>query len=684
MRRAGESDTGPAGVSGSAAGRLSDARNASQAGIEQTPPLFWRWLGRLGYYGLALLLVATGEIMRAGLVRLVGPGLPTYITFYPLVMVAALVGGWGPGLLATLATAVVAGYWLLPPTGLFKVESTVDLVGLVFFSAMGAFMSIVAQLYRRMRDHLEDLVILRTTALSRANEQLQERGDQLQTQSEELAESAQSLERERQVLQSVMDGARNSHLVYLDRDFNFVRVNEAYARTCGYTPQEMIGKNHFALYPHAENEAIFARVRDTGVPVQFRDKPFVFPDQPERGTTYWDWTLTPVKNGSGEVEGLVFSLFETTQRKRAEEALRESEERYRQLFQEDLTADFLCTPDGRVLLCNAAFGAVFGFSSADEAVGTSMLQLYIDPAERDSLLETLKRQGRLDRYEGWRKRRDGTPIYVVENLVGHFNDQGELYEIQGYIFDDTERKRAEEGLRELNATLESKVFQRTAELQDRARQLRELSLEVTEAESRERKRLAEILHDDLQQTLAAAKFHLGMVSSQCGNDEALQRTAEQVRQLLVDAIGKSRSLSHELSPPGPAHSDLRETFEWLASQMQTKHGLTVRVDVGDQIVVRSEPLKALLFKAAQEMLFNVIKHARVQEARLELRRRRQNLYLVVSDKGRGFDPRGPDSSAGSGLLSIRERVDLLGGRMKVRSARGKGTTFRIVVPNTAR
>jgi PAS domain S-box-containing protein len=139
-----------------------------------------------------------------------------------------------------------------------------------------------------------------------------------------LEETGRSLESQKNLLQYIIDSARNSHLVYLDRDFNFVRVNEAYARTCGYTPQEMVGKNHFALYPHEENEAIFARVRDTGVPVEFHDKPFFFPDQPDRGTTYWDWTLTPVKDPEGAVKGLVFSLFETTQRKRMEEDLRKS------------------------------------------------------------------------------------------------------------------------------------------------------------------------------------------------------------------------------------------------------------------------------------------------------------------------------------------------------------------------
>ncbi|HTZ17298.1 MAG TPA: ATP-binding protein, partial [Dissulfurispiraceae bacterium] len=127
---------------------------------------------------------------------------------------------------------------------------------------------------------------------------------------------------ERDLLRAVMNGARKSHLVYLDRDFNFVRVNETYASTCGYRPEEMIGKNHFALYPHPENETIFARVRDTGEAFEVHDKPFEFPDQPDRGITYWDWTLIPVKDSGDIVVGLVFSLFETTDRKRAEEEIK--------------------------------------------------------------------------------------------------------------------------------------------------------------------------------------------------------------------------------------------------------------------------------------------------------------------------------------------------------------------------
>ena len=147
---------------------------------------------------------------------------------------------------------------------------------------------------------------------------------QRKREEQERKKAEEALSRERSLLESVMQ-TTDVMLVLLDPQFNFLWVNPAYAETCQMKPEEMVGKNHFALYPNAENEAIFRMVRDTGKGVFYKDKPFVFPDQPERGVTYWDWSLAPVKNSCGDVEGLVFSLRETTKYKQVEEALQKSE-----------------------------------------------------------------------------------------------------------------------------------------------------------------------------------------------------------------------------------------------------------------------------------------------------------------------------------------------------------------------
>ena len=108
-------------------------------------------------------------------------------------------------------------------------------------------------------------------------------------------------------------------LVFLDKDFNFIRVNAAYAQACQRDVSQFPGHNHFDLYPNAENQAIFTRVAQTRIPYQAVAKAFVFPDHPEWGVTYWDWTLVPILDDTGAVEFLVFSLSDVTDRKKAED-----------------------------------------------------------------------------------------------------------------------------------------------------------------------------------------------------------------------------------------------------------------------------------------------------------------------------------------------------------------------------
>ncbi|MBN1661551.1 MAG: PAS domain-containing sensor histidine kinase [Anaerolineae bacterium] len=150
---------------------------------------------------------------------------------------------------------------------------------------------------------------------------------------EEIEKLAGNLAREWAILQTIMENTP-ANLAYLDAEFHFVRVNTAYARHAGYSEEDLLGRNHFDLFPNEENQAIFQRVRDTGEAVEFRAKPFEYADQPARGVTYWDWTLVPVKNPRGEVEGLVFSLLDVSDKVQAQETLRQQNEALQQLTHE--------------------------------------------------------------------------------------------------------------------------------------------------------------------------------------------------------------------------------------------------------------------------------------------------------------------------------------------------------------
>jgi PAS domain S-box-containing protein len=128
-------------------------------------------------------------------------------------------------------------------------------------------------------------------------------------------------------------------LVFLDKEFNFIRVNEAYAKACQRDTVEFAGHNHFELYPHEENQRIFEHVVRTKTPHQAFAKPFSFPDHPEWGVTYWDWTLVPILDNTGEVEFLVFSLKDVTKRKQAEIRILADQEKLRALTAELLMAE---------------------------------------------------------------------------------------------------------------------------------------------------------------------------------------------------------------------------------------------------------------------------------------------------------------------------------------------------------
>jgi PAS domain S-box-containing protein len=277
-----------------------------------------------------------------------------------------------------------------------------------------------------------------------------------------LAEDA--LIRERNVLQAVMNGAKNSHLVYLDRDFNFVRVNETYATNRGYRPEEMIGKNHFALYPDTENEATFTRVRDTGEAFEVHDKPFVFPDHPERGVTYWDWTLSPVKNDAGEVTGLVFSLFNTTSRKKAEDDLQASETQFRHLFEKQSVTMVLLDPvSGDILDVNDATAEFYGYSR-DTLRAMNIKQIDCSPPDEHEAITQKIRDRKINEFVTTHRLADGM-LRTVEVHVTHIflQDQDVSFSI---VHDITEREKAEAQLKTMNEELEQRVEQRTRELQE--------------------------------------------------------------------------------------------------------------------------------------------------------------------------------------------------------------------------
>ncbi|MDN5869731.1 MAG: response regulator [Nitrococcus sp.] len=237
-------------------------------------------------------------------------------------------------------------------------------------------------------------------------------------------------------------------------------------------------------------------------------------------------------------------------------------------------------------------------------------------------------------------------------------------------------------LRRLNEDLEQHAADRTADLEDLTERLRRLAAELTQTEQRERKRLADVIHNHLQQLLVGAKIWVHAAHAKSQEAQGRQPLA-QALSLLDQAIAESRSLSVQLRPPALYESGLIAALRWLTGWMKETHGLKVTLDLDHQAEPDLEHGAVLLFEAVRELLLNTVKHAEVDEAEVGLSRADgDRLCLSVADQGKGFDAAtvARQRSGGFGLFSIREQLYVMGGTLEMESSPGSGTSARLFLP----
>jgi PAS domain S-box-containing protein len=383
--------------------------------------------------------------------------------------------------------------------------------------------------------------------------------------------------------------------------------------------------------------------------------------------------------------------WDAVERARAEAALREHEEALRarrdqerdrevQLLLETATQGIVVVDaQATIVTANRALEAMFGWAPG-KLIGQSIERL-VPPAVRDAHAQywtgyfaepSARPMGVNAELVGQRK--DGS-TFPLEVSLNHVADAGGGHAI-AFVTDITERKRAAVALQE-----------RTIELEHRTAQLSRLASDLTLAEQHTREQLAKTLHDGLQQLLVGAALNLERHLTReeqrgAGPDDLLVRAKGHLDQ----ASAAARSLSLELFPPALHLVGLPAALTWLAGRTRNQYGLVVQVTADPLANSDRKDVRTLLFESVRELLFNAVKHARVDRVTLDLSLDRDNaLSITVADQGIGFDPgalaeRGKVGKAGFGLFSIRERLTLLGGRFDIESAPGQGTRFRLVAP----
>jgi two-component system sensor histidine kinase UhpB len=213
------------------------------------------------------------------------------------------------------------------------------------------------------------------------------------------------------------------------------------------------------------------------------------------------------------------------------------------------------------------------------------------------------------------------------------------------------------------------------------KEVRDLAGRLISAREGERTRIARDLHDDIGQRVASLSIALSRMQRQIPDAsnparQSLSDLEQQSTQLSADL----RHLSHELHPGALEHLGLLEALRERCDDFSQESGVSVRLDVSDVWREVSDTLALCLYRIAQEALRNVATHAKAQNVTISLEQRNGHVMMHVSDDGCGFDPTAKAGRKGLGLVSLNERVHMLGGALAVTAARGAGTRIAVTLP----
>lgn len=531
---------------------------------------------------------------------------------------------------------------------------------------------------RDLQSTIEDLQV--------SNEELRVANQEVIATNEELQSTNEELETSKEELQSV-----NEELTTVNNELQekVETLNKANSDMTNFLSSTQIatlfldGELRIKLFTPAATRVFRLIPSDVGRPISDMSLNLVDYDLPsdvhgveqsgspiEREVLHTDGSfylirIMPYRTPEDNPDGLILTFSDVTSLRRAEEQTR----RLATAVRAANDAVILFNLNGMIEFWNSGAETMYGWREA-EVMKKNLRDIV--PADRfqelfDSI-RNLKAGETISSFESQRLTRDGGVLDIWLTAAPVVNSAGKVEAFATVERDITDRKRAEKELKTLNEALEK-----------RAEQLRFLASELTLAEQHEQHRLAQILHDGLQQILVGAKFQVALLE----HNKDVPQVAAAVTNLIDEAINTSRSLTAELGPPILHRAGLIPGLKWLVDWMNAKYGFRVDLAVPETLEQLPESVFILLFQAARELLFNVVKHAGVKSAHVEVKGAEGFIQLIVEDKGAGFDTStltAGTNPKGIGLLSLRERLNMLGGSMDIDSSPGSGSRFLITMP----
>ena len=472
---------------------------------------------------------------------------------------------------------------------------------------------------------------------------------------------------DRERLASIVDSSQDA-IISKSLDGIITSWNRGAESIFGYQAEEVIGRHISIIIPPDridEMEAILREIRLGGTAGHIETK-----RQTKDGRVLdMSITISPIRDAVGKITGASKVGRDITAQKRAELALNESESRMRSVVDHIVDGIITINERGIIESFNPAAEQIFGYQAAI-AIGRKTNALIEDQDRRshNDFFEDCMARGKAGMIGIGREvvglRRDGS-TFPMELAVSEFQVEGKRY-FTGIARDITDRKRVEAELRENAATL-----------------VADLSRRLIRAQEDERRRIARELHDEVGQTLTAAKISLDGATSDL--DEASRVTRLSVSSnLVLRSLDQIRDLSRLLRPSLLDDLGLDAALHALIEELARGARMDAEVQI-DPDLGRSDPeSETVCYRIAQEALTNAVRHSRASRLRLVLNRTEEGLVLLVEDNGIGFDVITTKAAAiqgkSLGILGLFERASLAGGRAFIESQPGSGTRVRLLLP----
>jgi PAS domain S-box-containing protein len=429
-------------------------------------------------------------------------------------------------------------------------------------------------------------------------------------------------------------------------DGSTLRVNRAWEELWGVTLDQIPGYN-VLQDPQLVEKGIMPYIRKafageaTAVPPVRYEPGATIPSVSDVAHRWVQAYIYPVKDADGRIQEIVLVHEDITERREAEEERRRAEEKYRSIFENAVEGIFQTSVEGRFVTANPAMARMFGYESSEELLGAISSigdQLYMDPERRREFNHLVVRDGVVNGFEAQLRRKDGTPVWISANARAIY-DEGDVVGYEGTVEDITERKRAEEALREIREA--------------------------------ERRRIARELHDVVMQDLTYALQSM-QVSKRMPEGAGRAGEVDQQIGALKRAVAGLREAIYDLRLESTRERPLiRAVASIVELNRQIGGGCEFDLIVDDGFPVGlSGPSGVEVVRVVQEALANVRRHSGAEHAVVTLGAAGGEILVEVEDDGRGF---GSETDFGMGLTGMRERVLTLGGKLEVEGREGAGT-----------